>query len=363
MKILVTGNMGYVGPGVVKHLRQAFPDATLVGFDMGYFAPHLTNALVLPESRLDVQIFGDVRTITADVFDGVDAVVHLAAISNDPMSNKYEAITLDINHRSSVKIAEMAKQAGVSSFIFASSCSMYGAAEDGPKTETSTLNPLTAYARSKVMTEQDIRGYADSNFVVTCLRFATACGMSERLRLDLVLNDFVAGAVATGKINILSDGSPWRPLIHVKDMARAIEWAVKRPAAQGGEFLAINTGSSEWNYQVKDLAEAVVKQIPGTTLTLNPDAPPDKRSYRVNFNLFKELAPDHLPVYSLQQAIAELYEGLQAMQFRDGDFRNSLLMRLKVLTSLQETKKIDDQLVWTDRAVNVAKKPSLATAN
>jgi nucleoside-diphosphate-sugar epimerase len=363
MRILVTGNMGYVGPGVVKHLRTVFPEATLIGFDMGYFAPNLTNALVLPESRLDAQIFGDVRKITSEVFNGVDAVVHLAAISNDPMSNKYEDITLDVNHRSSVRIAQMAKEAGVSTFVFASSCSMYGAGGDGAKTESSTLNPLTAYARSKVFTERDIEQFADKDFVITCLRFATACGMSDRLRLDLVLNDFVAGAVATGKINILSDGSPWRPLIHVKDMARAIEWAVTRSAGNGGEFLAVNTGSDVWNYQVKDLAQAVAQMIPGTAVSLNPDAAPDKRSYRVNFSLFSQLAPAHLPVHSLEVAIGELYEGLQAMQFKDGDFRNSLLMRLKVLTSLQEHKKIDEQLSWTDRVTSASKKPSLEIAN
>jgi nucleoside-diphosphate-sugar epimerase len=363
MKIFITGNMGYVGPGVVKHLRNVFPEATLVGFDMGYFASSLTNAIVLPESRLNVQLFGDVRTITADVLKGMDAVVHLAAISNDPMGNKYEDITLDVNYRSSIRIAKLAKEAGVSSFVFASSCSMYGAAEDAAKTESSTLNPLTAYARSKVLTEKDLQGLAGKDFTVTCLRFATACGMSDRLRLDLVLNDFVAGAVSTGKINILSDGSPWRPLIHVKDMARAIEWAVTRPASNGGEFLAVNTGSNEWNYQVRDLAQAVAELIPGISVSINKDAAPDKRSYRVNFNLFKELAPGHLPVHSLKQAILELYEGLQAMQFKDGDFRNSLLMRLKVLTSLQEANKINEQLIWTDRISEPKAEPSMAVAN
>lgn len=363
MKIFITGNMGYVGPGVVKHLRKVFPEATLVGFDMGYFGSSLTNAIVLPESRLDLQMIGDVRTMTADKLKGVDAVVHLAAISNDPMGNKYEEVTLDVNYKSSIRIAQLAKEAGVSSFIFASSCSMYGAAEDAAKTETSTLNPLTAYARSKVFTEKDLQGLADKDFTVTCLRFATACGMSDRLRLDLVLNDFVAGAVATGKINILSDGSPWRPLIHVKDMARAIEWGVTRQASNGGEFLAVNTGSNEWNYQVKDLAEAVAELIPGVSVSINKDAAPDKRSYRVNFNLFKELAPNHLPQVSLKQAILELHEGLTAMQFKDGDFRNSLLMRLKVLTSLQETNQITEQLDWTDRPVSVPADSSLEVAN
>lgn len=341
--------MGYVGPGVVSQLRTSFPDAVLIGYDMGYFASCLTNAFTLPESKLDKQVFGDVRTMPAEVLKGVDAVVHLAAISNDPMGSRYEEVTLDVNYRSSIRIAKLAKEAGVSSFVFASSCSMYGAAEDKPKTEQSTLNPLTAYARSKVFTEKELEPLAGEGFTITCLRFATACGMSNRLRLDLVLNDFVAGAVASGKINILSDGSPWRPLIHVKDMARAIDWAITRTAGNGGEFLAVNAGTDEWNYQVKDLAEAVAELIPGTTVTLNKDAAPDKRSYRVSFNLFKAMAPGHQPLYTLKQAIQELKEGLTAMEFKDGDFRNSLLMRLKVLTKLQEEDFINEQLDWNHK--------------
>lgn len=346
MKILITGNMGYVGPGVVSQLRSAFPNATLVGYDMAYFATCLTNALVLPESKLNQQLFGDVRTLPAHVLKGVDVVIHLAAISNDPMGTRFEDVTLDVNYKSSIRIAQLAKEGGARAFVFASSCSMYGAAEDSARTEFSTLNPLTAYARSKVFTERDLQPLADADFTVTCLRFATACGMSNRLRLDLVLNDFVAGAVASGKINILSDGTPWRPLIHVKDMARAIEWAVTREAEQGGNFLAVNAGTNSWNYQVKDLAAAVADVIPGTDVTLNENAPPDKRSYRVSFDLFQSLAPDHQPLQTLHGAIEELRDGLVAMNFQDGDFRNSLLMRLKVLTRLQETGLINEQLTW-----------------
>ena len=337
--------MGYVGPGVVSHLRSVFPQSTLIGYDMGYFATCLTNALVLPESKLDEQLFGDIRTISKEKLQGVDAVVHLAAISNDPMGTRYEDITMDVNYKSSVRLAQLAKEAGVKTFVFASSCSMYGAAEDSARTESSTLNPLTAYARSKVFTEKELEPLADASFTVTCLRFATACGMSNRLRLDLVLNDFVASAVAVGKISILSDGSPWRPLIHVKDMARAIEWAIVRNKTDLN-FLAINAGSDQWNYQVKDLAQAVLDIIPGTEVFINKDAAPDKRSYRVSFELFKSLAPDHQPVYTLHHAIKELRDGLTAMNFQDGDFRNSLLMRLKVLTKLQENDYINEALIW-----------------
>ncbi len=346
MKILITGNMGYVGPGVTRRLRSAFPDATLIGFDMAYFANCLTNADILPESKLDQQVFGDIRKVPAQLLEGADAVVHLAAVSNDPMGSKYEQVTIDVNHQSSIELAKKAKAAGVNSFVFASSCSMYGAASDGAKTEESELNPLTAYARSKVFTERDLKPLADNNFTVTCLRFATACGMSDRLRLDLVLNDFVAGAVSSGQISILSDGTPWRPLINVKDMAIAIEWAITRPASNGGQFLAVNTGSNEWNYQVKELAEAVAGVIPGVKVSVNADAPPDKRSYRVNFDLYQKLAPDHQPQRKLMDTIKELKESLDEMGFSDGNFRNSRLMRLKVLNDLQEKTLIDNQLSW-----------------
>lgn len=223
MKILITGNMGYIGPRVVQRFQQSYPQAILVGLDAGYFAHCLTNAHVLPECRADIQYFSDVRRLPPEAISEVDAIVHLAAISNDPMGNIFEEVTFDINHRASVDLAKEAKRNGVKAFIFASSCSMYGLADDTPRKESSPLNPLTAYAKSKSYTEVELQKLADKHFKVTSLRFATACGMSERLRLDLVVNDFVACAVTSKNITILSDGTPWRPLIHVKDMARAFD--------------------------------------------------------------------------------------------------------------------------------------------
>ena len=346
MKILVIGNMGYVGPGVVKQLRQSYPTAELVGFDIGYFANQLTNTEFLPEVKLTRQLFGDVREFPYDLLNGFDSVVYLAAISNDPMGAKYEEITMDVNYRSCIRIAEQAKRQGVKSFVFASSCSIYGAADQYAKKETDTKNPLTAYARSKVASEQDLELLADKNFTITCLRFATACGMSNRLRLDLVLNDFVAGAVVSKEINILSDGTPWRPLINVLDMGRAIDWAITREAANGGQFLAINTGSNIWNYQVKDLAEAVAKVVPGCQVTINQDAPPDKRSYKVNFDLFRELAPDHQPIHDLKSTIEDLFASLTHIGLNDPKFRESKYMRLKILASLQENGHLDQTLTW-----------------
>ncbi|AMJ64788.1 NAD-dependent epimerase/dehydratase family protein [Hymenobacter sp. PAMC 26628] len=356
-RILITGNMGYVGPGVVQRLRQEFPQAQLIGYDAGYFAHCLTGPTRLPESRLDRQIFGDVRHLPAELLRDVDGVVHLAAISNDPMGQTYEAATMAVNHAAGIRLAQLAKQAGVRAFVFASSCSIYGAGGDAAKTEAAALNPLTAYARSKVQSEQDLQALAGDGFTVTCLRFATACGWSDRLRLDLVVNDFVAGAVATGQISILSDGSPWRPLIHVQDMARAIEWALGRPAAHGGQFLAVNAGTAAWNYQVRDLAAAVAAIIPGTEVVLNPAAPPDKRSYRVDFDLFRQLAPQHQPQRTLPDTIAELRDGLRRMNFHDANFRSSDLIRLRVLGHLRETGQLTETLAW---APELAAQPALA---
>jgi len=347
MNILITGNMGYIGPTVVSHLRNSHPDAMLIGYDMGYFSSHLTNVGLLPECLLDRQHFGDVRMFDDAILKDVDAVVYLAAISNDPIGNQYEEVTLDINYRSAVSLASSAKKAGVNYFVYASSCSTYGFAVQEAMTESSPVNPLTAYAKSKVYTEKDLEPLASDDFRITCLRFSTACGMSERLRLDLVLNDFVASAIASGKITILSDGTPWRPLIHVKDMARAIDWAIERPLDAGGPSLVVNVGANDWNYQVRELAEAVRKVMPDIEVSINKDAQPDKRSYRVNFNLFRTLAPNHQPRYDLDTTIRELRDGLEAMAFKEQNFRHTKFMRLKIIESLREQGWLDEALRWT----------------
>lgn len=350
MKILITGNMGYVGPSVMKQLRRAYPSSILVGLDMGYFAHCLTTREPLPECHTDAQYFGDMRKLPESIFEGVDAIVHLAALSNDPIGNRYEETSLDINFRASVELARRAKRAGVRSFAFASSCSVYGSAESGARNEDSAVNPLTAYARSKVMTETELERLADSTFTVTALRFATACGMSDRLRLDLVLNDFVACAVSTGKITILSDGMPWRPLINVKDMARAFEWAVGRANSNGGAFALVNAGSNRWNYQVRELAEAVARVIPGTNVSVNRDAQPDKRSYRVDFSRFESLAPNHQPACTLDDTVRELKAGLDAIGFRDPAFRDGWMIRLRTLDKHREDGLLNERLEWTFRA-------------
>jgi len=347
MNILVTGNTGYIGPVLIRHLRGSLPQHRYAGFDSGYFAHVLTGTSRLPETQYDAQYWGYLREFPYDLLDSVDVVVHLAAISNDPMGNQFERVTEAINDKASRALAAEAKHRGVRSFVLASSCSMYGFAEGAPRNESSPLNPLTAYARSKVRMEQELQGLASDRFVVTSLRFATACGMSERLRLDLVLNDFVACALATGEITILSDGTPWRPLIDVADMSRAIEWAVQRRPEVGGSFLAANIGNK--NYQVSDLAAAVANAIPGTRVSVNPDAAPDKRSYQVDFSLFQSLAPDHQPRMSLRHSIEELKSGLERMKFDDSEFRSSDYMRLKVLEGHIRNHRLSGDLRWTGR--------------
>jgi nucleoside-diphosphate-sugar epimerase len=352
MRILITGNMGYLGPVVMRQLRASHSKVEIIGFDTGYFAHCLTNPALLPECRVDVQYFADVREIAPEVVAGTDAIVHLAAISNDPMGHRYEQPTLDINYHASIQLAALAKSLGVGRFIYASSCSVYGFAEEGARIEDSPLNPLTAYAKSKVFTERDLEPLASRAFQVTCLRFATACGMSERLRLDLVLNDFVASAVACGKVAVLSDGTPWRPLIHVNDMARAIDWAIQRDS--GADFLVLNTGSEQWNYQIRELAYAVAEVFPEVEVSINKDAPPDRRSYKVDFNRFCQLAPDHQPRVSLSEAIRQLRYGLQGMGFRDKDFRSSSLIRLRELSRLCESGLLTDDLRWAPAAKHSA---------
>lgn len=338
--------MGYIGPTLSSYLRNNHEPLNITGFDTGFFGHCLSGADVLPETRIDSQIYGDLRHFPEASLEGVDVVVHLAAISNDPMGKNYENVTHDINYTASIDLAKKAKARGVKKFIFASSCSIYGFAEGGSRTEQDELNPLTAYARSKVAMEKGLQVLASAEFNVTCLRFATACGMSDRIRLDLVLNDFVAGAVSTGNIDILSDGTPWRPLITTLDMSRAISWASTRSDVHGGHYLAVNTGTDSWNYQVKELAMAVAEVIPNTSVSINENAMPDKRSYKVDFSLFKQLAPSHQPQQTLNQAVCGIYEGLTKMNFSDSNFRNSDLMRLNVLTKLQASNRLNNDLFW-----------------
>lgn len=346
MKFLITGNLGYVGSAVTKLLRHRFKDSIIVGFDSAYFSHCITGSSA-PEHLLNQQIFGDIRNITPDILEDCTAIIHLAAISNDPMGNSFEQVTREINQDASAQLALAASTAGILNLVFASSCSVYGVAEGGARREGDPLNPVTAYAKSKVGTEEQLSGI-DGDMTITCLRFATACGMSSRLRLDLVLNDFVACALSSGEISVLSDGTPWRPLIDTQDMAEAMVWAATRPPENGGRFLIVNAGANAANYQVRDLAAAVARHVPGTNVSINTSAAVDSRSYRVDFGLYAELAPDNQPRVTLDDSIAQLVSGMRGMGFADPDFRQSKLIRLRVLQDHISSGRLSGALKWQD---------------
>ncbi len=347
MNILVTGNMGYVGSVLVKQLKLNEPTSKIIGFDTGYFQDCLTGTNIFPEKIIDYQYVGDIRQISLEVLEGIDHIVHLAAISNDPIGNEFQKVTSEINYNSTVKLAKKAVTAGVKSLTLASSCSVYGNATIEDKTETSSINPLTAYANSKVNAEKKLKELAGKNFKVTCLRFATASGMSDRLRLDLVLNDFVASAFALNKIEILSDGTPWRPLINVSDMARALTWGINRKSEETNEFIIVNAGKNENNIQIKDLADLVKENIPSIDIEINENAEPDKRSYKVDFSLFNSLASkEYLPQKSLDETISELNNELKRMNFTDKKFRESELIRLQKIKNLRKQRKLNENLEW-----------------
>ena len=345
MKILITGNMGYVGPVVVKHLKRNIDDVKIFGLDTGYFSHLHTGTSRSPESYCDAQYFGDIRNVDEKFLTSFDALILLAAISNDPMGQNFEKVTHEINNVATKDLIKKFRPTQGKTIVFASSCSIYGSEGIEKKKENSPLNPLTAYAKSKVKIEDYLSDYSDSGAKITCLRFATACGMSDRFRLDLVLNDCVASAFVNKNITILSDGSPWRPLIDVRDMAKAIEWSLKREK-HNENFLAINVGSNDSNYQIKELGERVKDMLPGTTLDINKNAFPDKRSYRVDFTKFEELAVNYLPSNDLEMTINELLVGLKSFNFADKNFRESNLIRLKAIEDHKKNRRLNQNLFW-----------------
>ncbi len=347
MKIFITGNLGYVGSELVKYLRQKHPDSYIAGFDTGFFKNLLTTPGPSPDRLLDIQYYGDVRKIDYDIINDFDCIIHLAAISNDPMGNEFKNVTRDINYLFSVELARQAVNRDIKNFVFASSCSVYGTADNNARSEASELNPLTEYAVSKVRTEDSINSMDLGNTIFTSLRFATACGISDRLRLDLVLNDFVASALINNKIEILSDGSPMRPLINVRDMCRAFDWGISRGKDVGGQTIICNAGSNSWNYSVKELALSVQEHFDHCNVNINKDAPPDKRSYKVDFSLFDKLAgSSYTPLMSLDETINDLIKGLKLIGFSDKNFRKSNLMRLNVLNSLRNSQFLNKSLYW-----------------
>ena len=329
-KILIIGNQGYVGSVLVEHLKNQNVNEVL-GLDCGIYQKLITSKYN-PDKFLNKQYNQDVRNFDANILEDVKAVVYLAAISNDPMGNKYEDLTREINYLSCLRIANLAKKSGVEKFIFASSCSVYGFGGNESKKEGDRLDPLTAYAKSKIDSEEALYKISDDNFKVISLRFATACGMSSRLRLDLVLNDFVANAILFNEIKILSDGLAWRPLIDVKDMAKSIEWAIQVSNKKiEKNFLCLNAGSNNWNYKVVDLAKEVSKVIGPISIKVGEKKEIDKRSYKVDFTKFSKIAPEVDIDTNLNTTIKNLANGIKNIKFLNKNFRESDFMRLNML--------------------------------
>lgn len=334
MKILITGNLGYIGPELGPYLRAKIPESYLVGFDLGLFSQCLTSLGRSPDTIFNEQHFGDVRAFPENLLSGVDIVIHLAAISNDPMGEKFNKLTYEINQRASLDLAKKAANQGVSHFLFASSCSVYGAGGACRRVETDQVNPLTAYAQSKIGTEVELKNANFNRMKVTCMRFATACGFSKRTRLDLVLNDFVHKAVFEKKIEILSDGSPWRPLISVKDMAQAINLLIKYRHKNGEQYEIMNVGSDIWNYQVRELAVEVQHKVGAVRVSINQNAEPDQRSYQVSFRKFNTMVKKQFNPETISDVICNLEKGLKTFSERNGGLNVNNFIRLKSLQSV-----------------------------
>lgn len=303
MKVLVTGNLGYIGPVLGKFAKDTIPDIDLTGIDSGLFQADYSTRGKVGDCYYDRQVFKDVRVLKDEDFSGVDAVIALAAISNDPMGQAFSAATYQVNRDAVIANAQSAKRMGVKKFVFASSCSVYGAGGDKAKEESDDVNPLTDYAKSKIECEAGLKEIADENFQVICLRFATACGASNRTRLDLVLNDFVWTFLTTDKINILSDGTPLRPIIDVQDMSRAMCWAAQYNSLSN--FLVLNCGNDVNNFSVLELAMKVTFGDLGK-ISINADAVADLRSYRVNFSKFEKLSGFYSPINTVEESIRQL---------------------------------------------------------
>jgi len=338
LKVLVTGNNGYIGSVLVPLLKAVGHD--VVGLDNNLFA-QCTFGSHIPHSPT---INKDIRDVQLSDLAGFDAVIHLAGLSNDPLGDLYPEITYEINHEAAVRLARLAKQAGVKRFLFASSCSNYGAAGQELVTEESTFFPVTPYARSKVRVEQDVTKLADNNFSPTFLRSATAYGVSPLLRFDLVLNNLVAWAFTTGNIYLKSDGTPWRPIVHVEDISHAFIAVLEAPQDLVHNQ-AFNVGANEENYRVCQLAEIVKSIVPNSKITYAPDAGPDKRCYRVDCSKIARVLNFQLK-WNARKGVQQLYETYKQIGLKMQDFEGPRFKRVSHIQQLLSSGSLDPTLKW-----------------